>query len=233
MKRCTLAPKATHSAHAALLPFLAAFCTIAAPAAGHAGAGSVSDHGSYGLVHLHVDIHPRWDSFWGDQATIQFELLKRHFGDASRILWNATDGHLRIGTVSFVSDRFGMADVLVNVDSIETGCSGGATTDELNGIGRYGNVVFCMEHLNASQTSGFVIAHELGHYVLGLADEYPIATTGRVCGYLSTSAMFGYCSDTHGDCIMESDGAAKEFCAEQNHDLDQDKNCEPTHGDPA
>jgi len=68
--------------------------TLLAPDPAIAGNGRVVEDGSLGLIELEVYNDP----FSGASMAE----VRAAFSEASRILWDATDGHFRIGTVTFV-----------------------------------------------------------------------------------------------------------------------------------
>ena len=213
------------------MSFMITLIAIAVPGLAHAGRGSVADHGSCGLIHLNVAIDDDWDSHFGNNADYYFHRLQEHFDAASRRLWNATEGHLRIGDVTFYHENNTTADIYVKTQN----CIG-AEVDPYGEIGGDGEIRFCYEDLRIATSSGssdgFVIVHELGHYVLGLGDEYTIDQ--KLDEFCDGPALYGTCiahgsHDGRSNCIMESRGPIdSEFCAEKNHDLDRENACVET-----
>lgn len=110
-------------------------------------------------------------------TALDLQLIRDHFTEASRILWDATDSQVRIGRVT-IGGGTGSG---VNEDAADVWIMGveGRSFANLSGIG-IGNTdgingrkvtAFLPSLLNGSPT-GMVMAHELGHYCFGLRDEY-------------------------------------------------------------
>ncbi len=191
------------------------------PSPAAAGQGQVEIDGSVGLIDLLVHINPATGAQIAD--------LEKVLDDASKTVWDATDGHFRIREVTFVPDddmSFVSADIRVMATSDSK------TTGNLPGIG--GNSHVQLGWQNAQSKMGYTLAHELGHYVLGLYDEYEMG------GDLQCNSVpYGYCVPTdqvdhEHYCLMQSvqhhydhdnDPATEEvevaeFCVPANHDLD-------------
>jgi cysteine-rich repeat protein len=121
-----------------------------------------------GLIDLIVSLP--WDPT--DPAAVQaadawdLEQLKAQFRTASMMLCDATDGYFRIGNVRFIIDPAGRAeaDIWFDLDPKRESSSGGTMK-----LGRSGQHVNLMIH---RQNPGTTLAHELGHHVFGLKDEY-------------------------------------------------------------
>ncbi|MHA6784066.1 VWA domain-containing protein [Pseudonocardia saturnea] len=159
-----------------------------------------------------------------DQARI--DEWRASFAQASRLLFEATDGQHRIGTLTFCnrSSAGAIADLWLEEHPDRAGSGHG-------GIGRPG--VFA--HLGGDERDHpFIVTHELGHLLYHLHDEYASAST-------SGSACLG--DPTADTCIMEggSDdgdrfvagtlvtGRMRRFCVAGNHDPDGDTRQHRSH----
>jgi len=137
------------------------------------------------------------------------------FAEYSRLLANATEGQLQLGTVAFTTCEFqkSLADVWVLDDF-------SGARSHLNGLGVAGR------HMTISQThkstGGFALGqfglvHETGHYVWGVYDEY----LGFVGG-TQTFDPLHYCSSEFGTVACFMDGGTTippnnqrtEFCTQ-------------------
>jgi hypothetical protein len=120
------------------------------------------------------------------------------FTEYSKLLGNATEGGLQLGTVTFtrVPDLMDRADVWVLDDF------SGARA-HLNGLGRNGRHITISqihESTSGSAIGQFGLLHESGHYVWGVFDEYR--------GYIGNtpgSHVAHYCASSFGDvaCVMD------------------------------
>lgn len=84
---------------------------------------------------------------------------------ASQLLWDASEGQLRLGRVKLTCDpaASGAADVWSYLEY-------GRTQSAVSGLGVNGlHVDYCFL---PGDTSGAILAHELGHLALGLWDEH-------------------------------------------------------------
>jgi hypothetical protein len=95
------------------------------------------------------------------------------FNDASSRLWNATNGQLKIGTVTVYRRA------LSRKDDADVWILPGNGTAYSNGVAKLGvpgyhTSLYGKRHRsnNAAFRGGFSLAHELSHYVLGLYDQY-------------------------------------------------------------
>lgn len=93
------------------------------------------------------------------------------FTEASKLLYNATEGHLQFGTINFyvacqpAKDR---GDIWITTGT------GGASAN-VNGCGTDGLHVFLSnihKRTDATAHGQLGMVHELGHYIFGLSDEY-------------------------------------------------------------
>lgn len=162
-----------------------------------------------------------------DQARI--DEWKASFVQASRLLFEATDGQHQIGTLTFCNDTTGgpIADLWLEEPN-------GESSSRHGGIGRPG--IFA--HLwGDERMHPFIVVHELGHLLYHLHDEYDSASS------LGTACVGGSTSDA---CIMEGsvndgdrfdvDGALiigrmRRFCVASNHDPDQDTRQDSNHNE--
>ncbi len=94
------------------------------------------------------------------------------FNDASRRLWNASNGQLKIGKITVYRRAISKKD---EVDSWILQGDGGAYAN-LSGLGRTGyRMTFFQDRhrsITANNQGGFSVVHEIGHYVFGLYDQY-------------------------------------------------------------
>lgn len=91
------------------------------------------------------------------------------FEEASRLLWNATNGQVQIGRIRVLgcgTDKEN-ADIWIRDDH------SGAFANVL-GLGGMGHIYLSQVHKSdeGAALGQFGIAHEIGHYVFGLYDEY-------------------------------------------------------------
>jgi len=139
------------------------------------------------------------------------------FDEFSKLLLNATEGGLQLGTVSFTkcSDQKDQADIWVR------STTGGASAHR-NGLGAPGRHIFISQtHKSSSgDTLGqFGLLHEAGHYLWGCFDEYK--------GFVgNTPAMLEeqFCSSSGDTISCPMDGGAAialnnertEFCTQSS-----------------
>jgi hypothetical protein len=163
-----------------------------------------------------------------DQARV--DEWEASFAQASRLLWDATDGQHRFGTIWVCNNSTGgrNADAWL-LDPAGTSNSTGARLGvETTHMTLYGDERF----------KPFVIVHEFGHYGYDLGDEYTGSGGAAEC-------IGGTTSDA---CIMESSwadgdrfgngatggalvtGRVSEFCVAGNHDPDGDTRQDERHG---
>ena len=166
--------------------------------------------GRYQSGQLHLSASFRYDA---DQ--VEIDAWTASFKQASRLLYEATDGQHQIGSLVFCNNETAghVADLwLFRQDEQST--AGGSH----GGLGTPGLHLF----LRGEQKYPFVIVHELGHYLYHLHDEYN--GDGCVGG------------DTAAACIMEGGkfdgdrfingvlaaGRMRKFCDASNHDPNGD-----------
>lgn len=142
------------------------------------------------------------------------------FDEFSKLLLNATEGGLQLGTVSFTkcSDQKDQADIWVR------STTGGASAHR-NGLGASGRHIFISQTHKAisGDTLGqFGLLHEAGHYLWGCFDEYK--------GFVgNTPAMLEeqFCSSSGDTISCPMDGGAAialnnertEFCTQSSLEL--------------
>ena len=91
------------------------------------------------------------------------------FDEASRLLFNATNGQLQLGVVRVDNCSFQKKDADVWIQDNNAG----AISSEL-GLGGTGHIYLSQTHKNTTGPAfgQFGLVHEFGHYGLGLYDEY-------------------------------------------------------------
>ncbi len=109
----------------------------------------------------------------------------KSFQHASKILFEATNGHMQLGTIHFLNNGTGSADddVVLHNAGTESGTPGGTSP--------FDHQITLVPHV---MNEPVVILHELGHYIALLGDEY-----------LKYGGIFRLCQNnaaTH-ECIME------------------------------
>lgn len=144
--------------------------------------------------------------------------LTTWLNDTNELLWDATDGQLRLGTVTLTASagQRATADVWI------------LPQDDRAGVGTYADgssLESASTHIvmfENSLTPG-IMAHELGHYIFGLGEEYREGwNVGNDCSV--PGRRIGTCAGpsaaptdpTH--CIMQQNSSASEFCVAGNHD---------------
>jgi hypothetical protein len=136
------------------------------------------------------------------------------------LLWDATDGQLRLGTVTLTANvnQKTSADILVLPWTDRSWASSLPSGGSLEHPP--GHIVLFKNALDADIT-----VHEMGHYVFGLGDEYVEgATVGNNCAV--QGRRIGPCAGlvsapgnpTHS--IMQQNSNCTEFCVAGNHDPD-------------
>jgi Calx-beta domain-containing protein/von Willebrand factor type A domain-containing protein len=134
---------------------------------------------------------------------------------ASQVLWDASEGQLRFGQVTFTCGAANedQADMWVLA---QPGRAGVSYWFDGSGIGRRG------AHITTflPSSTGIVIAHEYGHLALGLGDEYSEQNRFGACW------GFGPCIDAlnlteQNQCLMQQPGGftQSEFCTTAMHDV--------------
>ncbi|MCA9244166.1 MAG: VWA domain-containing protein [Phycisphaerales bacterium] len=173
-----------------------------APAA-MAGSGSVNPDGTIDMA-----CAIRFPATADVITTVQTEITT-----ASRVLWDATEGQLRIGNVVLTcSDATeDEADVYLFLSGGRSNAPGtrcDASTWDDRGV-----------HINLFNATdmnvGFVLAHEMGHLALGSFDEYAEGGNG-FCFEEVPTVM----ADAQNQCLMQQIPGFdwSEFCVASNHD---------------
>jgi hypothetical protein len=133
-----------------------AFFTLGASTAALAGSGEIVD----GKLNLSVTFT------YFEEDPSSWMLV---FEEASELLWNATNGQLQLGKVTVypVPAQADEVDIWVLEDY------SGAFANML-GLGAMGHIYISQTHKSTTEPAigQFGIVHELGHYVMGLYDEY-------------------------------------------------------------
>jgi len=149
-------------------------------------------------------------------------LVEEQIEVANEIIWDATDGQMYIREFTLTADPRDREDAYVFFVPGQSGAtSGRSAADYQPDEGRYqlkpgARPVIFRGYDRASR--GATLAHELGHVVLGLQDEYAYDDVPGQCG------GSGPCIDHEtptDSCIMQSYGGGRpnELCTHQNHDL--------------
>lgn len=184
---------------------ISACCTAAALWSTGAQAGTGGGVSTDGTIDWTVNF--RFPPTTADITNIQTQIT-----DASRIIWDATEGQLRYGTITITcgAPNEDAADMWVFP---QAGQSSSPVWTDGTGPTRRGAHVSLM--LAASRP--FVVAHEMSHYAFGLSDEYN-----------EQSRHIGPCIEwanltEQSHCLMQGDGyfAQTEFCTPVNHDPNQ------------
>ncbi len=140
-------------------------------------------------------------------------MLQNEITTASRVLWDASEGQLRIGDVTFTcSDATeDEADVYFFVSGGRSNAPGtrcDASTWDDRGVH--------INQFNAIDANmGFVLAHEMGHLALGNLDEYAEGDNGFCFEEVPTIM-----ADAQNQCLMQQIPGFdwSEFCVPGNHD---------------
>lgn len=195
--------------------------TLMLPALALSGSGSVNKDGTINLT-LYFPFTPTQKERAEAQTMIE---------DASELLWNASEGQLRIGEVRYTNSK--TEEELADIWMFRQEGRSNATLDGLTIKGGRASMYYPWR--------GGTLAHELGHLALGLQDEYSECKLHDAfgnedenppenCADNTTPLMScggrGQCIDDHAidarnNCIMQDSRNATEFCVPQNHDLVQ------------
>lgn len=209
---------------------LLSFAVLASsPIAAAAGSGSLVDHGSYGTLHLSA-------SFGFRPAQNNVDDLVTRTTEASRILWTATQGRLRIADLTLLVNRPQGADIRIFLPHCEFGDAWSTVAAPFKKHPTaQEHIEICSTALAGTKKGPFVIAHELGHYALGLLDEYSEAAAAPPSLWCDGKhTRFGNCFDdetqttSRSHCIMQSSQIGGSngvdwphvYCTEETHDLD-------------
>lgn len=140
--------------------------------------------------------------------------IRQQVTDASHVLWDASEGQLRFGTVTLTCGPVNedLADMWVFPQSGRAGvgfwCDG-------SGLGRAGSHV--TQFLPSS--TGIVLAHEFGHLALGLGDEYSEQSRFGACWGYGPCMEAADLSEAN-QCLMQQPGgfSQTELCTAGGHD---------------
>ena len=178
---------------------------IAATSLAIAGSGVVNNNGT-----INISINLRFPPTAGDLTNVQNQVTA-----ASQVLWDASEGQLRFGTVTLScgSVNEDLADMWVFPQAGRAGVSFACDGSNLQASGVHVN-----QFLPSS--TGIVLGHEFGHLALGLGDEYSEQNRFGACW------GFGPCIETaalseQNQCLMQQPGgfSQTEFCTAAGHDL--------------
>lgn len=141
--------------------------------------------------------------------------LKTKISDASRYLWDATDGQLRFGavTISCADSDEDLADLWVYPGTGRSTANSEADGSALSERGRHVSFYF--------DKGPKTLAHEFGHQALGLGDEYSEQMRLGACW------GFGRCTeiadiDAQTGCLMQEHSTHfTELCTAGGHDTTQ------------
>ena len=100
-----------------------------------------------------------------DMTSTDRDLWQRAFEKASELLWNATEGQLRFGTILVTDDNAGANNAEFILDPAVTG----RATATFGDWGEYGRSIQLPAYAQAQVLS---IVHELGHHLWALDEEY-------------------------------------------------------------
>jgi hypothetical protein len=146
--------------------------------------------------------------------------IENWLNETNLLLWDATDGQLRLGTVTLTANinQKNSADILVLPHTDRSWASNLPDGSSLESPS--GHIVLFKNALNARVT-----VHEMGHYILGLGDEYiEGASVGNNCA--TPGRRIGPCAglvSAEGDpthSMMQLNPNSSEFCVAGNHDPD-------------
>jgi len=172
----------------------------------HASAGS----GMINFTNKTIDItvNCRFAATGPQLTTLQDKLTQM-----SHVMWDATEGQLRLGTVTITCNEatLDVADYWVYVNPLRSHSPVGTNL----GVSGQSNGTLGAHTTQAYDRVGGVFAHEFGHLGLGLRDEYPENQT--ICGGM------GPCMDApdeQNQCLMQQSAGLtwSEFCVSSNHD---------------
>lgn len=156
-------------------------CTIAlqpiiAQAAIHPMSGVKTDSASLQTVDLAANVDFDFDASpaaVGNGLTLDRAYIGSVLKSTAQTLFSMTEGRHRVGTVYvYRNNRFGN-----NVDIKIIGLIGGRSNAHGSGLGKTGRTsnnytAFPNSPTDTAEGLGKIIAHEMGHYIYGLFDEY-------------------------------------------------------------
>jgi hypothetical protein len=152
------------------------------------------------------------------------------FAQASRLLWDATDGQHRLGTVWVCNDSSGgrNADAWLLEPDGRSASAVDALGSETAHMTLYGDERF----------KPYIVVHEFGHYGYGVLDEYSGSAGAAECiGGTTADACIMEAAWTDGDRFGNNatggalvTGRVSEFCVAGNHDPDGDTHQDQLNG---
>lgn len=166
-----------------------------------------------------------WNATASDIQDVQDQLTA-----ASEVLYDATDGQIRLGTVYIYNNGTGreFADILIT-DSrgMASPPTANATGADLGVFGESLDL-FTFDDIykqpgDADRIPFYTIVHEISHYVFNIYDEYKGSGGSAECVATSPSTA----------CLMDNYKANDfdEFCYSGNHDPDGDTDQDEVHGE--
>jgi len=188
-----------------LVVFITALLASFFPAR-HASAGS-------GMINftsktIDITVNCRFAATGPQLTTLQGKLTQM-----SHVMWDATEGQLRLGTVTITCNEATLdtSDYWVYVNPLRSHSPVGTNL----GVSGQSTGTLGAHTTQAYDRVGGVFGHEFGHLAFGLRDEYPENQTA--CGGM------GPCIDTpdeQNQCLMQQSSGLSwsEFCVSANHD---------------
>lgn len=175
------------------------------PTSALAGSGRVNNDGT-----IDITLNFRFPPNAGDLVNTRNQVIA-----ASQTLWDASEGQLRFGRVTFTcgSVNEDLADMWVFAQAGRAGVS-----YAFNGS-RLGSRGYHVSQFLPSST-GIVLAHEFGHLALGCGDEYSEQRRFGACWGFGPCIETGALSEQN-QCLMQQPGGftQTEFCTTGMHDL--------------
>ncbi|MDQ0574297.1 VWA domain-containing protein [Agromyces albus] len=163
-------------------------------------------------------------------AQARVDEWEESFAQASRLLWDATDGQHRFGTIYVCNNSTGGR----NADAwlLEPEGRSSSAVDAL------GNETAHMTLYGDERFKPFIVVHEYGHYGYGVYDEYAGSAGDAECiGGTTSDACIMEAGWGSGDRFGNSGtggtlvtGRVSEFCVAGNHDPDSDGYQDEIHG---
>ncbi len=163
-----------------------------------------------------------------DATTAQITDIQNRFGESSELLFDATDGQARYGTVNIFDNNTGLefADFLITLGngiSNATGCDLGVFGESID-LFSIGTIY--VEPFGSDDDTWQTITHEFAHYAFDVRDEYSGPSGGAEC--VSTTPSTACLMDNYKIAAYDD---ASEFCWSGNHDPDNDTWQEDINGE--
>ena len=164
-----------------------------------------------------------------DQARL--DQWEASFAQASRVLWDATDGQHRFGTIWVCNNSSGGR----NADAWLLEPDGRS----VSAVDALGSETAHMTLYGDERFKPFIVVHEFGHYGYGVRDEYTgSAGTAECIGGTTSDACIMEAAWSDGDRFGNSAtggalvaGRVSEFCVAGNHDPDGDTRQDQLNGE--